>query len=744
MVKKIGPYFLGQSIGRGSFGEVKVGLNIVSKVRVAVKLCNKVKLSEGKGREMLEKEVATMKQLRHKNVLRVLDVMETGQCFYLVIELAEGGDLYKLLYRGRRFKEPVGLRYFQQLMQGVAYCHNRGIVHRDLKPQNLLLTKDNTLKIADFGFSGFQPVGTTHPTPRKQTATICGTPNYAAPEIFRRQGFNGFKIDVWSCGVILYFMVSGLVPFFAEKDDEGIKGIVKSVLKGEYTMPDHISEPAQDLIRKILVQDPETRPTAQEVLIHPWMCSDYDLSQQDPDMVEPTLPDIYVDSEGRAGDGASAADSKVIITLGEGEDEVEVDCDQTIQKPRGYPCNIAAFQENVEDVDEKKWLEVQQGQAPQGDLHVDPHGLSSDGGEGASSQRSGEEGRAIQKHQSTVSAASVGLAAVLPETLEQTVNFGSQHDSDGDEDELSNLPADTAGTTECPEEMVWSAKLSQAVAPKSPVKTTATRRISQLLSLPFSTSPSKHASASSNKSNSPAVSDNGDSRSCTPTGTQRLRSINLGTLNRFRHKLKRTGSPTPQADTSEVLSNGDASMCSNAASNSSNPNLADGKGGLMRRVSQTFSRDGLERERKWVRRVSQAASPVPHPHPNPAVSPKSPDGIAKTFESGALTDSIRDHRKQGLSRFASMCNETEMRTAHDYVPATLLTQSCYFCTKFIMGKGLQCRICKCPIHTHCMKEAAEHTYCEQYYFREKEDFFDSISGRFKRPATASRKASKKK
>eukprot|EP00755_Sulcionema_specki_P033143 Sspe_Gene.20411::Locus_7484_Transcript_1_1_Confidence_1.000_Length_3906::g.20411::m.20411 len=272
MGKKIGKWRIRESLGSGSFGEVRLGEHVDTGERAAIKIYAKQLLSKGQGRSMLEREIATMKTLNHPNVLRLLEVLETSKHFYIIVELAEGGELFDHITNQKRFEDETARKYFSQIIAGVRYCHERGVVHRDLKPQNLLLTRSNELKIADFGFSNFQNYTEDGKvTPSLRLNTCCGTPNYAAPEVFLGKGYNGFKTDIWSCGVILYVMLCGQVPFKPTGKVQGLQGIILSIIEGRYKIPPSISSGAADLIRKVLVTDPEHRLSLSEMLRHPWV-----------------------------------------------------------------------------------------------------------------------------------------------------------------------------------------------------------------------------------------------------------------------------------------------------------------------------------------------------------------------------------------------------------------------------------------------------------------------------------------
>eukprot|EP01062_Namystynia_karyoxenos_P049616 TRINITY_DN3802_c3_g1_i1.p1 TRINITY_DN3802_c3_g1~~TRINITY_DN3802_c3_g1_i1.p1 ORF type:complete len:502 (+),score=157.83 TRINITY_DN3802_c3_g1_i1:221-1507(+) len=264
---------------------------------------------------MLQREIAVQKALQHPNVLRLMDVLETAKHFYLVIELATGGELFDLIQDHKRFTEDTARYYFHQLILGVRYCHKQGIVHRDLKPQNLLLTSDNQLKLADFGFSNFQQMSddgkVTH-TMRLQTC--CGTPNYAAPEIFLGRGYSGFETDVWSCGVILYVMLVGHVPFKSDGKVKGLQGVIIAICEGRFSIPSALSDTARDLIRRIMTNDPQQRITIDDIIAHSWFAVGFDYSkvlgkdvpkmQVSEDMIRMSIAPVQEQGEADEDDGA--------------------------------------------------------------------------------------------------------------------------------------------------------------------------------------------------------------------------------------------------------------------------------------------------------------------------------------------------------------------------------------------------------------------------------------------------------
>ncbi|KAM0833488.1 hypothetical protein ACQ4PT_064231 [Festuca glaucescens] len=206
---RVGKYELGRTLGEGTFAKVKFAKNVETGENVAIKILDKEKLLKHKMIGQLKREISTMKLIRHPNVIRMYEVMASKTKIYIVIELVSGGELFDKIVSRRRLKEDDARKYFQQLINAVDYCHSRGVYHRDLKPENLLLDANGTLKVSDFGLSALsQQVrddGLLH--------TTCGTPNYVAPEVIINKGYDGAKADLWSCGVILFVLMAGYLPF---------------------------------------------------------------------------------------------------------------------------------------------------------------------------------------------------------------------------------------------------------------------------------------------------------------------------------------------------------------------------------------------------------------------------------------------------------------------------------------------------------------------------------------------------
>jgi len=266
MVKRVGQWELRQVLGEGTFSKVKLGVHVETGETCAIKIIDKVSLAKQSLEEQLKREIAIMKVLRHRHVVQLYEVMQTVNHIYIVLELIPNGELFDRIVESKRFAEDVARRYFHQLISGLYYVHQQNIAHRDLKPENLLLDKDFNLKISDFGLSNLQREG-------EELGTVCGTPNYVAPEVLSDHSYNGFLADVWSCGVILYVMLAGYLPF----DDPNTSHLFTKIERGEYHMSKHFSELSKDLIAKLLVVDVNSRLTIQGIVEHPWFKEGFDM-----------------------------------------------------------------------------------------------------------------------------------------------------------------------------------------------------------------------------------------------------------------------------------------------------------------------------------------------------------------------------------------------------------------------------------------------------------------------------------
>ncbi|KAG8347928.1 Protein kinase domain [Trypanosoma vivax] len=260
----VGPYTLGKKLGSGNFSVVRLATDPEGR-RWAAKIIDKARLRKENMEDQMLREVAIMRSLKHRNIIEFHDLQETDTQYCIVLEFVSGGELFEKIVAAKRFNEPTARRYFQQLIAGVHHCHSKGFAHRDLKPENLLLDANGMLKISDFGFSS-----DSNQTP--ENGASMGTPNYIAPESLVSLDCNIFIADIWSCGVILYVMLAGKLPF----EDRNPKSLLEKVKRGEYAMVRQVSDSARDLISRILVVDPEKRITLEGILSHPWFTVGWD------------------------------------------------------------------------------------------------------------------------------------------------------------------------------------------------------------------------------------------------------------------------------------------------------------------------------------------------------------------------------------------------------------------------------------------------------------------------------------
>jgi 5'-AMP-activated protein kinase catalytic alpha subunit len=269
MVKTVGKYDLYGTLGEGAFGKVKYAVNTETNEAVAIKILDKDKIQARNMGAQIKKEISIMKMINHHHVVSVKDVFATSAKIFIVLEFVGGGELFDKIANEGKLPEEKARFYFRQLVDGLEHCHNNGICHRDLKPENLLLDTDGNLKISDFGFSTLS-VGDADGdggTRAELLHTTCGTPNYVAPEVLGKDGYDGKKADVWSVGVILYVLLAGYLPF----DENTMAALFSKIKSADYEFPDWFSPEARDLIAMILVPDPNKRPRISDIKNHIWM-----------------------------------------------------------------------------------------------------------------------------------------------------------------------------------------------------------------------------------------------------------------------------------------------------------------------------------------------------------------------------------------------------------------------------------------------------------------------------------------
>ena len=269
---KIGNYLIKKTLGQGTFGKVKLGIYLPSQEKVAIKILEKERIIERDDEVRVKREFDMLAQFNHPNVILVAEIFESADSFFSVMEYCEGGELFNFIVKNRRLTEEEAAFFYYQLINGLEYIHSLGIVHRDLKPENLLLTKDHLLKIIDFGLSNYFKKGQ-----KELLVTPCGSPCYASPEMVAGKKYNGFKIDIWSTGIILYAMLCGYLPF-EDKDNDLL---FAKILECKLEFPKYITKLSKDLIEKILVTDPDKRITIPEIKKHPFFIKGKELFEQE-------------------------------------------------------------------------------------------------------------------------------------------------------------------------------------------------------------------------------------------------------------------------------------------------------------------------------------------------------------------------------------------------------------------------------------------------------------------------------
>eukprot|EP00252_Welwitschia_mirabilis_P008829 TRINITY_DN2103_c0_g1_i2.p1 TRINITY_DN2103_c0_g1~~TRINITY_DN2103_c0_g1_i2.p1 ORF type:complete len:468 (+),score=82.84 TRINITY_DN2103_c0_g1_i2:148-1551(+) len=265
VTRKIGKYEVGRTIGEGTFAKVKFARNTETGESVALKILDKDTILQNRMVAQIKREISIMKLVRHPNVIFLHEVLASQTKIYMILEFVSGGELFDKIVHQRRLSENESRRYFQQLIDGVDYCHSKGVYHRDLKPENLLLDAKGNLKISDFGLSALRSQGD------ELLHTTCGTPNYVAPEVLGHNGYDGAVADVWSCGVILFVLMAGYLPF----DEVDLTSLYRKISAAEFSCPNWFSGSANDLISRILDPNPQTRIKISEIKNHEWFKHNY-------------------------------------------------------------------------------------------------------------------------------------------------------------------------------------------------------------------------------------------------------------------------------------------------------------------------------------------------------------------------------------------------------------------------------------------------------------------------------------
>ncbi|CAA0809099.1 CBL-interacting serine/threonine-protein kinase 8 [Striga hermonthica] len=265
VVRKVGKYEVGRTIGEGTFAKVKFAQNTETGESVAMKVLDRSTIIKHKMVDQIKREISIMKRVRHPYIVRLHEVIASRTKIYIILEFITGGELFDKIVHHGRLSESESRRYFQQLIDGVDYCHSKGVYHRDLKPENLLLDSQGNLKISDFGLSAFPGEGISI------LRTTCGTPNYVAPEVLSHKGYNGALADIWSCGVILYVLMAGYLPF----DEIDLTTLYGRIESAEFSCPSWFSVGAKSLIHRILDPNPVTRIRIEDIRNDEWFRKNY-------------------------------------------------------------------------------------------------------------------------------------------------------------------------------------------------------------------------------------------------------------------------------------------------------------------------------------------------------------------------------------------------------------------------------------------------------------------------------------
>jgi carbon catabolite-derepressing protein kinase len=261
----LGRYELGGLLGRGASAKVYLARDLLAAADRSVAIKSFPNPRAAAGEVKIEREAAILRRLRHRHVVRLHEILATRSKVHFVLDLAAGGELFSLVDASGRMTEALARHYFRQLVSAVRYCHARGVYHRDIKPENLLLDGAGDLKVADFGLGALQHSGRRDDLLRH---TMCGTPAYVAPEILAKKGYDPARVDVWSCGVVLFVMAAGYLPF----NDASLVNMYRKIYAGKFRCPAWFSPALRHLVRRILDPNPATRIDADGIVSHPWFC----------------------------------------------------------------------------------------------------------------------------------------------------------------------------------------------------------------------------------------------------------------------------------------------------------------------------------------------------------------------------------------------------------------------------------------------------------------------------------------
>lgn len=269
LTKRVGKYLVGRTIGEGTYAKVKYAQHMETGKAYALKVMTKDLLIERGMVEQVKKEIGILKKLKHPHIVNLHEVMSSKDKIFMVMELVTGGDLFDKIAIQGPFKENEGKVMFTQILAAVTYSHEHGVCHRDLKPENVLLTSEGEVKLSDFGLGAMKQEELNEQLDLMNT--VCGTPNYAAPEVVRRKPYSGYAADIWSLGALLYVILAGCLPF----DEDNMVTLFEKISKAEFNIPAWTSPEATELLRSMLQVNPDARPTAEDLWKFSWISNDF-------------------------------------------------------------------------------------------------------------------------------------------------------------------------------------------------------------------------------------------------------------------------------------------------------------------------------------------------------------------------------------------------------------------------------------------------------------------------------------